>query len=77
MDNKELPPELRFLLLWCPLLTPDEACDAATIGAVLRQRSRQGLLRDWLCALLPSVGLSAIRRRMNVGPLLTPGGRGD
>jgi hypothetical protein len=60
----DLPLELRFLLSWCPALSPREARNPALLLALLRQRSRQGLVRDWLCGLFPGVALPLLQKRL-------------
>jgi len=60
-DDPTIPPELRFILDWCPRLTYEEAADPAVVEHLLRQRRRQGLFRDWLTLLTP---LSTMRRTL-------------
>ena len=52
-DRPDLPEELRFILAWCPRLSPQEAESPEILGRLVRQRRRQGLLRDWLTLVAP------------------------
>src|SRR4051812_24648392 len=44
--NRATPLELRFILTWCPRLTPEEATDRDILAYILRQRRRTGRLGD-------------------------------
>jgi hypothetical protein len=64
LTDEDIPLEMRFLLRWCPRLNYTEASDAKLLDSLIRQRRRQGMLRDWCAILWPNVALSRLRHRL-------------
>ncbi len=56
-QDHRVPFNLRFVLTWCPKLTFTQARNPQLVAALLQQRRRQGLLRDWLKVLSRRFGI--------------------
>lgn len=59
LKTTDLSPEWQFVLTWCAQLWPAELTDPEELGLLIRQRMRQGLLRDWATHL--GLGPSPLR----------------
>jgi hypothetical protein len=47
LETTDLSPEWEFVLTWAAQLSPDELTEPENLGLLIRQRARQGLLKDW------------------------------
>lgn len=60
LKEQEIPREIEFLLHECPKLTYEEASKPDVVAHLIRQRRRQGLLRDWITLASPFKSLKQI-----------------
>lgn len=59
-EQKDIPREIKFLLNECPKVTYEEASNPDVVAHLIRQRRRQGLLRDWVTLTSPFGSLKQI-----------------
>jgi hypothetical protein len=57
-----VPLPLRFLLTFCPQMTPAEASDPALVRYIIELTRRQGKWSDWRVVLSPSTAIAQILR---------------
>jgi len=60
--DPQTPFRLRFLLTFCPAMTPAEAADPARLRSMVEFTRREGKLRDWMILLSPGSVFSRAAR---------------
>jgi hypothetical protein len=72
--DPQTPFRVRYLLTFCPGMTPAEAADPALLRSMVEFSRREGKLRDWLLLLSPGIVFSHSARLSGAAAL--PPGKG-
>lgn len=62
LDDAQVPVEVRYLLAWCPRMTPAETADGRQLRYIVEHTRRQGKWDDWLTTLSGPAARSRILR---------------